>query len=51
MRNGFIINAFLFYYFIFLFKPVISWRDVTFGIRAMVFKRILGLGEWAWCVL
>jgi len=45
LGNGFIINEILFSYFILLFKLVISGRDVTFGIRAMVFKRFLGLGE------
>jgi len=30
------------YFFFILLKFVISWRDVTFGIRAMVFKRFLG---------
>jgi len=30
------------YVFILLFKFVISIRDVTFGIRAMVCKRFLG---------
>jgi len=29
LGNGFIINVFLFSYFILLFKPVISCRDVT----------------------
>jgi len=31
-----------YYVFVLLFKFVISKRDVTFGIRAMVFKRFLG---------
>ena len=40
---------FIFLYFI--YKPVISCRDVTFGIRAMVFKMIFGsCGEWAYRV-
>jgi len=32
LGNEFIINEFLFSYFILLFKPVISWRDITLGM-------------------
>jgi len=35
LGNGFIINVILFSYFILLFKPVISGRDVTPGARPL----------------
>jgi len=34
-----------YYFYFILFKIVISGWDVTFGIKAMVFQRFLGLGE------
>jgi len=36
-----------YYFFILLIKFIIFGWDVTFGIKPMVFKRFLGLGEVA----
>jgi len=43
LGNGFIINKFLFSYFILLFKPVISSRDVTHDVVECILLAICNL--------
>jgi len=42
-ENEVLLNALSLLFYLFIYKLVISWRDVTFGIRAMVFKMIFGV--------
>ena len=37
-ENEVLLNTLFYLFHLFIYKLVISWRDVTFGIRAMVFK-------------
>ena len=42
-ENEVLLNTRFYLFHLFNYISVISWRDVTFGIRAMVFKMIFGV--------